>query len=212
MLGIYFSATLDQAVSYMNSKTAGYNQFQFSYDGNGSGDSVSSMPSALDTRHYYSYNANETFSVTATVPTRSGYTFLGWATSASAVEPQYKAGDSITVSPGSTVLYAVWEKPVAYLTITARNNVPGVSEDQTYLFRIQGNGVDAVVPVTGNSFVDVALPLGSYTVTCLDTWSWRYTCAQRSQAVTMSSTGSQHYLLFSFVEKNNKWVNGFGQS
>ena len=42
------------------------------------------------------------------VPTRSGYTFLGWAESSTATTPQYQPGDSFTKDAGTT-LYAVWE-------------------------------------------------------------------------------------------------------
>ncbi|MBR5201658.1 MAG: InlB B-repeat-containing protein [Clostridia bacterium] len=44
-----------------------------------------------------------------TEPTRSGYTFLGWATTASAKTPKYFAGDSFTTN-ADTTLYAVWGK------------------------------------------------------------------------------------------------------
>ena len=77
--------------------------------------------------HYLHYNANGgsgapssqsittsssgyTFTVTYSKPSRSGYTFLGWATYSSASSPSYTGGDNIYVS-GSTTLYAVWQKP-----------------------------------------------------------------------------------------------------
>ena len=44
-----------------------------------------------------------------TKPTRKGYTFLGWSTSASSKKPEYLAGDSLTINE-DTVLYAVWGK------------------------------------------------------------------------------------------------------
>ena len=52
------------------------------------------------------------FTVTSAQPTRSGYMFLGWATSASATTPTIFAGDTYTVyqnNPGPTI-YAVWTK------------------------------------------------------------------------------------------------------
>jgi len=51
-----------------------------------------------------------TFTVSSGVPTREGYTFLGWADSSSATSPSYHAGSSITLtyaSPSKTI-YAVW--------------------------------------------------------------------------------------------------------
>ena len=78
--------------------------------------------------HYLHYNANGgsgapssqsittsssgyTFTVTYSEPSRSGYTFLGWATYSSASSPSYTGGDNIYVS-GSTTLYAVWQREV----------------------------------------------------------------------------------------------------
>lgn len=49
------------------------------------------------------------FSVSSVVPTRDGYTFLGWADSASATTAGYLAGDTINTSSDKTV-YAVWKK------------------------------------------------------------------------------------------------------
>ena len=53
------------------------------------------------------------FTVPSTQPTRSNYTFLGWAESSSAVTPQYQAGDVVyidgDVTPTKT-LYAVWKR------------------------------------------------------------------------------------------------------
>lgn len=44
-----------------------------------------------------------------TAPTRSGYTFLGWAKSQKATKADYKAGAKITVK-ADTTLYAVWKE------------------------------------------------------------------------------------------------------
>ena len=46
--------------------------------------------------------------LSTTVPTRTGYTFKGWATSASATSATYSAGGSYTANSGAT-LYAVWQ-------------------------------------------------------------------------------------------------------
>lgn len=51
---------------------------------------------------------SHTFAIPDTVPTRTGYTFLGWATSASASVAEYSPEDEITIE-SNTTLYAVWE-------------------------------------------------------------------------------------------------------
>ena len=78
---------------------------------------------SLDAVYTLTYNANggsgvpaaQTGSGSITLsnikPTRSGYTFLGWATSANATAVQYAAGASFDLT-ANTTLYAVWEKIV----------------------------------------------------------------------------------------------------
>ena len=77
-----------------------------------------------------SYNANggagapasqtKTYGVTLTLsktaPTRTGYTFLGWATSSTATTAAYKAGGSYTANASAT-LYAVWKISYAAPTV-----------------------------------------------------------------------------------------------
>ena len=64
--------------------------------------------------------------IPTTVPTRSGYTFLGWSTSSSATSPSYYAGSTYTFT-GSTSgtthrLYAVWEERKLYARISYNAN------------------------------------------------------------------------------------------
>ncbi len=59
--------------------------------------------------------------LSSTQPTRSGYTFLGWATSSSATSASYSAGASFT-SDANTTLYAVWKQNVTTYTITYNAN------------------------------------------------------------------------------------------
>lgn len=79
-----------------------------------------------------SYNANggtgaptsqtkiygQTLTLSSTRPTRTGYTFLGWATTSNAASAQYQPGGSFDLNQFTT-LYAVWQRNVVTLTYDA---------------------------------------------------------------------------------------------
>ena len=71
--------------------------YTVSYDANGGSGAPGSQTKTQDA----------TLTLSSTKPTRSGYTFLGWATSASATSATYKPGGSYTAN-ASVTLYAVW--------------------------------------------------------------------------------------------------------
>lgn len=87
-----------------------------SYNANGG----SSAPSSQSVTIYNATTSN-TFTLSTTVPTKSGYTFVGWNTSSTATTSLYSAGGSITVSENTT-LYAIWKK-----TLTLSYNANGGS-------------------------------------------------------------------------------------
>lgn len=74
-----------------------YNTYELVYNANGGTGAPSSQSGATS------------YIVSSTVPSRSGYTFLGWSTSSNATSATYFAGESITLTKNTT-LYAVWEK------------------------------------------------------------------------------------------------------
>ena len=60
-------------------------------------------------------SGSHSFTIPSTTPSRSGYDFLGWSTSSSASSAGYTAGDTISVSYGSSkTLYAVWQVKKSY--------------------------------------------------------------------------------------------------
>lgn len=70
-----------------------------------------------------------TLTLSSTIPTREGYDFLGWATSASATSASYSAGASYTGNANAT-LYAVWQRSVYTVTYNA-NGGNGAPSAQT---------------------------------------------------------------------------------
>ncbi len=100
------------------------------YCGGGAWSSVSlSVSVPAKTSYTISYSANggsgapdsqtkwygESLTLSSTVPTRTGYAFLGWSTSSTATTATYAAGGSYTTNAAAT-LYAVWEAQVASIT------------------------------------------------------------------------------------------------
>lgn len=71
-----------------------------------------------------SHWAGYSVTLSATTPTRAGYDFLGWATSASATTPQYQPNTSYALY-NTVTLYAVWKASVS--TLTASNGTMGTA-------------------------------------------------------------------------------------
>lgn len=142
---------------------------QITYDGQTGWISLKyAMPLSLPTITV-SYNANGGTGAPATqgkavgvplvlstkIPTREGYTFLGWSTSSTATKPLYASGGSYTLDQ-SMKLYAVWEKNtyvISFLdydgtllqsrtyfhgdTVTAPAS-PTRAKDETYTYTFDG--------------------------------------------------------------------------
>lgn len=85
--------------------------YKVTYNGNGG----SGVPSA-DTKWH-----NETLSLDfGTVPTRTGYTFLGYSTSSTATSATWTSSSKSYTANASDVLYAVWKEN--YLTVNYYSN------------------------------------------------------------------------------------------
>lgn len=88
------------------------------------------------------------FTISSTVPSRDGYTFLGWADTEDASAVTYMAGDELTLqadAPEKTV-YAVWQKnPATYALkfVGAAIRVPDTHyHDYTYEENLACGGLD----------------------------------------------------------------------
>lgn len=72
---------------------------------------------------------DQTLTLSTAKPTRTGYTFLGWAASSSATSATYSAGGSYTANSAAT-LYAVW-KAITYIVKFNANGGTGAPGNQT---------------------------------------------------------------------------------
>lgn len=123
----------DTTVNYSpgDSYTSNYNQtlyaiwkgrtYTVSYNANGGTGAPASQ-----TKTY-----GQTLTLSSKVPTRSGYEFVGWATTSSATSASYSPGGSLTRNSNVT-LYAVWEKiPDTYTVRYNANGGSGAPSSQT---------------------------------------------------------------------------------
>lgn len=86
-----------------------WTSYTVSYNANGGSGAPSSQTKWKD----------QTLTLSSTKPTRTGYTFKGWGTSASDTTVDYAAGASYTANAGDT-LYAIWSENI--LTVNYYSN------------------------------------------------------------------------------------------
>ena len=155
-----------------------------------------SAPTALNTSvspapttYTITYNANNgngapssqtktqgtALTLSSTIPTRTGYTFLGWATSNNAAVADYTAGGNFTTD-ANTTLYAVWkvvvpEKVLSNLKVTAPPAktvyIEGTSFDKTGMIikAVYDNGSEETLNASDYAVSPNPLTLGTKQVT-----------------------------------------------
>lgn len=77
---------------------------------------------------------DQTLKLSATKPTRTGYSFLGWSTSSTATSATYSAGGNYTANAAAT-LYAVW-KANTYTVKYNANGGTGAPANQTKTYGV----------------------------------------------------------------------------
>lgn len=106
------------------------NTYKITYNANGG----SGAPAAQT----YTYASSGTVNLSSTVPTKTGYTFLGWSTSSTATAASYSAGQAWNKSNASNyTLYAVWKVNTYTITYDA-NGGKNAPEAQSYTYAESG--------------------------------------------------------------------------
>lgn len=144
-------------------------------------DAVTGMPSAVTKEH------NKSLTLPSAVPVRTGYTFKGWDTNASATTGTYAAGGTLPANVNAiTTLYAIWEaKDVDYTVKHYKQDINGTypsTPDETETKQAKANtsvtpevksytGFTApaaqtvTVKADGSTVVEYQYTRNSYTVT-----------------------------------------------
>jgi len=99
-----YNASMTEEKSLCYLKTEAGTKYIISYDANGGENTPEDQEKEFGV----------SLIITSQVPTRDGYTFLGWATTNDAVEAEYHAGENFELDK-TTTLYAVWEGSSKYL-------------------------------------------------------------------------------------------------
>ena len=76
---------------------------------------------------------NKNINISATIPTKKGYTFKGWAEKASATTAKYQAGDVYSANV-SIKLYAIWEANTYNITYKLNGGTFNTTQDTTYTY------------------------------------------------------------------------------
>ena len=152
----------------------------------------------------------ETETFTLNNPTKTGYKFVGWATS----ENANTGKETVTIEQGTTgdkTFYAVWERSLVDLTITTTS----ADQEQSYIFTVSGTPSDPsygtitldVVLVGSDSITIKDLPVGEYTVTEKDGWSWRENEVE-SKTADLRTTSQTVSFDFGVVDDLH-WLSGY---
>lgn len=144
--------------------------------------------------------------LTTTVPTREGHTFLGWAYEHTATTPVYGPGATysteITPPDGTVILYAVWQKDTFTVSLpsgtgyTASSNQSTTVEwDKDFAFTITVDRAYAAtkptVKVNGN---DVTADITGTTETSKEaTWSYTIKNIKEDKVVSITVVMNQTY-------------------
>ena len=156
-----------------------------------------------------------------------GYKFVGWYTDAGCTQlvdeswvgadnkltPQKSVKYGDRDGYGAATYYAKFERDVFDLTIkkTGKN----IDLNQTFVFRVKGEGVNMQVVITGaNEQVIKNLPVGDYTITEDTSWSWKYTPVGGATQELKSDSIHDGAATVTFENKNNgtNWLTSLAKA
>jgi len=158
-------------------------------------------------------------------PTASaGFKFVGWYKDKDCTKPvdaawiaDNKLTPQKTANLGNDVkgyeaatYYAKFEYDLADLIIS-KTGCEDIDENQSFLFKVEGEGFSTTVAIKGNTSVKITeLKVGTYTVTEITDWSWRYTNKDYVKSADITPTKPDDVYTFNFANTRSitKWLGG----
>lgn len=158
-------------------------------------------------------------------PTASaGFKFVGWYKDKDCTQPVDEAWiENNRITPQKTAnlgndvkgyeaatYYAKFEYDLADLIIS-KTGCEDIDENQSFLFKVEGEGFSTTVAIKGNTSVKITgLKVGTYTVTEITDWSWRYTNKDYVKSADITPTKPDDVYTFNFANTRSitKWLGG----
>ena len=94
----------------------------------------------------------ETITLSSTIPTRTGYEFIGWHTNPLATAVLYIPGQTYSIN-GNTTLYAIWEEVETYTITYNANGGTGAPSQQTLVYGDSISLAEAIPTKEGYTFL-----------------------------------------------------------
>lgn len=161
---------------------------------------------------------------TGSVPyINSGYHYVGWYFDEACSHPvptEWINEETKQIIPqtegvwlSSQVYYLKVDPDFTTLTINTLG-CADVDEGQIFIFQVEGvsencTDINLTVTVVGNGKVVIEkLPIGTYSITELEDWSYRYTPDSSTKDITLAISPESNRVTFSHVRSTTKWLDG----
>ena len=153
-----------------------------------------------------------------------GFKFVGWYKDQDCTQPVDESWvTNSKLTPDKTKNYGTAEKPImgyeaatyyvkfeydaADLTIT-KTGWEAIDENQSFIFKVVGDNFEKKVVIKGNGSVTIkGLKIGTYTITEVTDWSWRYTPDEIGKTITLQPAQTNE-VTFANTRANDTWLDG----
>lgn len=153
-----------------------------------------------------------------------GFKFVGWYKDKDCTQPvdeswvtnskltpdktkNYGTAEKAVMGYEAATYYAKFEYDAADLTIT-KTGWKAIDENQSFIFKVVGDNFEKKVVIKGNGSVTIkGLKIGTYTITEVSDWSWRYTPDEIVKTITLQPAQTNG-VTFANTRAKDTWLGG----